>query len=168
MKLFSPLLPKFKTNPQAGFTLVELLVVIFVIGILSALILTNLVGVRGRASDASLKNDLYQLKTALRLYYNDFQRYPRSQNGNIMGCWADADSECSRGGEFEASSVYMRQLPDEYEYYSDNLDSFVLLVELNNLSDESIEASQARCQSQIQALGLSAEIEEGTYAVCAD
>lgn len=61
-----------------GFTLIEILVVISIIGILAALLLANMVGVRERAADARLKNNLNQVKTALRLYYNDTQAYPTS------------------------------------------------------------------------------------------
>lgn len=65
-----------KTTQLNGFTLIEVLVVISIIGILAAFILPNLTGIRGRASDAQAKNNLNQIKSALRLYYNDNQTYP--------------------------------------------------------------------------------------------
>lgn len=65
-----------KITQLNGFTLIEVLVVISIIGILAAFILPNLTGVRGRASDTQAKNNLNQLKSALRLYYNDNQTYP--------------------------------------------------------------------------------------------
>lgn len=61
-----------------GFTLIEILVVVSIIGILAALLLSNMVGVRERAADARLKSNLKQMATALRLYYNDNQTYPPS------------------------------------------------------------------------------------------
>lgn len=132
-------------SQQDGFTLVELLVVISIIGILAAMLLTNFVGVRGRAGDAKKKNDLRQLKTALRLYYNDFQHYPTASGASIAGCGLDGDTTC--GGEFAAggNSVYMNQLPVDFQYFSDGGDSFILQAELENVSDDSILESQNRC-----------------------
>jgi type II secretion system protein G len=132
----------------AGFTLIELLVVISVIGILAGLILVNLVGVRGRAGDARAKSDLKSLKTALRLYYNDYQQYPAGSGGTMMGCGATGASSCDEGGEFSAgagNTMYMGQLPQNFSYYSDNADEFLLVVPLENASDEDITTSQAKC-----------------------
>lgn len=134
---------------QRGFTLIELLVVISVIGILAGLLLTNFVGVRGRAADVRIKNDLNQLKKALRLYYNDYQLYPASSGGSIMGCGAAGTAACSGGGTFSAGSgggiLYMKQLPADFVYYSDGDDQFILVGVLENASDEDLAASLDRC-----------------------
>ena len=67
-----------------GFTLVELLVVISLIGILSTLVIANLNSARERARDAQRKSDLRNIQTALRLYYNDNAGYPASSSYNIV------------------------------------------------------------------------------------
>ena len=97
-----------------GFTLIELLVAVAIMGVLSTLVMTNMQGVRERARDVARKSDLNQIKTALRLYYNDFQAYP-ADNGSqqIVGCGNDGDADCVWGTSlFGSSSVtYMKKLP---------------------------------------------------------
>lgn len=151
-----------------GFTLIELLVVISIISVLSGLILVNVVGVRQRAADARRKSDLRQLKSALRLYYNDFQNYPVGA-GTLDGCGAAGDTACTT--QFSAGSgptMYMSELPAEYEYYSDGLDGFLLVVTLDNLSDTEIATSQTRCNLGSRAAYYAGPPATDEYFVCED
>lgn len=61
-----------------GFTLVELLLVIAIIGILSTIVLTSLAGARAKARDAKRVADIKQIQLALALYYTDNGYYPLS------------------------------------------------------------------------------------------
>lgn len=153
---------------QPGFTLIELLIVISIIGILAGLLFINFGGVRERGRDAARKNDLRQLKTALRLYYNDYQRYPFSSTGApsyaIRACnksaGADPDdpdpanfSVCQWGATFTDDVQYM-ELPQDplntgdyvyrYEMTNDG-ESFNLCALLENTSDSQAQESRESC-----------------------
>lgn len=65
----------FKTGRE-GFTLLELLVVVVVIGILAALAIPSFSAHRQRANNAAALLDLNQVKNQLGLYYLEKQCYP--------------------------------------------------------------------------------------------
>jgi prepilin-type N-terminal cleavage/methylation domain-containing protein len=63
-------------NNKKGFTLVELLVVISIIGILSTFAIVSLNAARIKARDALRKGDMAQIRTALNLYFDEYDEYP--------------------------------------------------------------------------------------------
>lgn len=63
-------------NKQQGFTIIELLVVIVIIGILVALLLPNLFSAQQRARDTERKNDLKTIQQQAEAYYSDNNFYP--------------------------------------------------------------------------------------------
>ena len=75
------LLSRARRGIQAGFTLIELMVVLVIIGVLAALIVPN---VLDRADDARVtaaRTDVNNLMQALKLYKLDNQRFPSTEQG---------------------------------------------------------------------------------------
>ncbi|MBT4385184.1 type II secretion system protein [Candidatus Peregrinibacteria bacterium] len=92
----------------AGFTLVELLIVITIIGILSVALVPRLIGGSAKARDAARRADLGQIVTALELFASD-----------NSGLYPDA-SECTNSVAMTADlGTYMTTVPDDPK--TDNL-----------------------------------------------
>ncbi len=63
-----------------GFTIVELLIVIVVIGILATITIVSYTGVQNRAFDITVQSDLKNLATYIELYKIDNAKYPSSSS----------------------------------------------------------------------------------------
>lgn len=65
-------------SPRAGFTLVELMVVLAVIALLLSIVVPHYAGRVTRAEEAVLQENLVLLRDALDKHYADAGRYPES------------------------------------------------------------------------------------------
>ena len=63
---------------QQGFSLIELIVVVTIIGILAGIALINVRTAQTKAREAALKENLFQMRKAIDNFYADKQRYPSS------------------------------------------------------------------------------------------
>ena len=61
---------------KKGFTLIEILIVVVIIGILTSIVLVGVGGFRERARDAKRVADLRQVQGALEIYYAQNNAYP--------------------------------------------------------------------------------------------
>lgn len=66
---------------QQGFTLIEIMVVVVIIGILAALIAPNIIGRDDQARVAAAKSDMQAISQALDMFKMDNFRYPMTEPG---------------------------------------------------------------------------------------
>jgi general secretion pathway protein G len=66
---------------STGFTLIELMVVLVIIGVLAALIVPNVLDRADDARTTAARTDVNNLMQALKLYKLDNQRYPSGEQG---------------------------------------------------------------------------------------
>jgi len=66
---------------QRGFTLLEIMVVVVILGILAALVVPKIISRPDEARVIAAKQDIASLLQALKLYRLDNQRYPTTEQG---------------------------------------------------------------------------------------
>ena len=82
---------------QGGFTLIELMVVIVIIGILVAIALPNFIGAQDRAKVSSVKANMHTFQTALETYGVDW-------GGNYPDNVTNLQTEATNGKYWKAFS----------------------------------------------------------------
>lgn len=73
-------------NNRKGFTVIELLVVLAIIGILAGLIMGAAQSARKQALIAKAKASISSLETALGMFQSDIGAYPSAGNANMITC----------------------------------------------------------------------------------
>jgi len=102
---------------RRGFTILELLVVMAIIGILAAIGLASYPGVQQKARDARRKSDLASLARGMEMFYNDYGRYPVITAASDMGTSipaADLAAGLIWGHPWIVNNViYMSEIPSD-------------------------------------------------------
>ena len=122
---------KRKRPPNSGFTLMELLVVVAILGLLATIGLVNFRSSQIKGRDTQRKSDLGQIQRALEMYYNDYGSYPTALPGG-GGPWQDAKE-----------TLYMKEVPKDskdpaniYLYQQKNDGTgYALYATLENIND---------------------------------
>ncbi len=106
---------------ESGFTIVELLIVIVVIGILAALVLNTFQGVQARARDTERETDVNALHTQYEVYYNDNGFYPLYATANDATNFPGLDVEAlndPNNNALQSGAVPAANGTDHQYYYA--------------------------------------------------
>jgi general secretion pathway protein G len=117
-----------KHQRAAGFTLIELMIVLFILGLLAALVAPRLMGRVGKAKQKSAQAQLQMLGTALDLFHLDVGRYPSDEEG-LKSLYQKPDNLPAWAGPYLTKDVpkdpwgrnYVYKFPGEhgpYDLYS--------------------------------------------------
>lgn len=117
-----------KYKDKRGFTIVELLIVIVVIGILAALVLNSFRGVQERARDTERRTDTNSIATQLEVYYTDNAGYPVFTGEVNTDSWITAnlkgaDLNAWRAPNLSANSMVNSATPTKNQYGYTPLDA---------------------------------------------
>lgn len=97
---------------KKAFTLIEMLIVMAIMGILTAITVGQFQTAKKKANDTARKGDLNSVAKALQMYFTDYGRLP---DANATGQIVMNGVAIPWGGEFKDSAgyIYMKQLPVE-------------------------------------------------------
>jgi general secretion pathway protein G len=112
---------------QDGFTLIEIMVVILILGLLATIVVQSLRGATDKAKRVKAQADIAELKTGLDRYYLDAGSYPTTDQG--LQSLVAAPSGGNVPANYE-SGGYLQSIPKDpwgnaYYYQSDG-NSYVL------------------------------------------
>lgn len=119
-------------NKQSGFTLLEVMVVVVILGILASFVVPNLLGNKEKADQQKAITDIVALENALDMYKLDNGVYPTTDQGLDALVTRPTGSPEPRNYR---SDGYIRRLPsdpwgNDYQYLSPgdngNIDVFTL------------------------------------------
>src|ERR1035438_7785867 len=94
---------KFK-NKSEGFTIIELLIVIVVVGILGLLVVTTYSGIQAKSRNAARQKELKDLQSQIEAYYSQNGYYPNLTDMNSPSWRSSNMKNLSNGDLVDPSS----------------------------------------------------------------
>ncbi|TSC81951.1 MAG: putative General secretion pathway protein GspG [Parcubacteria group bacterium Gr01-1014_20] len=137
---------------KKGFTLIEILIVVAIIGILASVVLVGLGPLQRQGRDARRISDIKQIQTGLELYYTKCGYYPGAAQAT-PACGARAAglvtlpvtiAAADLGGIIIGSALGVSNMPEdpnasrEYQYQSDGT-VYVLRAQLDDANNRALQ-----------------------------
>lgn len=109
-----------RRRAQRGFTLIEIMVVVVIMGVLAALVVPKLINRTGESKVAAAKVDIATIMQALKLYKLDNQRYPTTEQGLVALIEKPSSGPAANGWK---AGGYVEKMPKDpwgnpYQYLS--------------------------------------------------
>lgn len=101
---------KIATNKQQGFTLIEVMVVVVILGILAAVVVPRIMDNPDKARITKAKQDIRAIESALNLYRLDNFNYPNTEQG--LDALVSAPSDLVNSDNYKQGG-YIRKLPQD-------------------------------------------------------
>ncbi len=110
----------YNTRPARGFTLIEIMVVVVIMGVLAALVVPKLLSRTGESKVAAAKVDIATIMQSLKLYKLDNTRYPTTEQGLQALLVKPASGPAANGWK---EGGYLEKMPKDpwgfqYQYLS--------------------------------------------------
>jgi general secretion pathway protein G len=108
---------------HSGFTLIEVMIVIVILGVLAALIVPKVMGRPDEARMAAARQDIFTIMQSLKLYKLDNRRYPTTEQG--LAALVQKPSQAPVPQNWSAGG-YLERLPNDpwgqpYQYLNPGL-----------------------------------------------
>lgn len=148
---------------QGGFTIVELLIVIVVIGILATLVIVTFTGIQKKARDNQRQTDINAVNSQLAAFYTEHGYYPTAQDlktgtflsANMKGLdpesLVDPKQDSSKGDTISGTAVPATT----YQY------SYVATASVVGATCDNATASDPTTNSGCDTYTLTAHLENG-------
>ncbi len=95
---------------QSGFSLLEVMVVIFIIGLLATVVMVNVLPSQDKAMREKARADIRTLEQALELYRLDLRTYPSTEQG--LQALLEAPDDLASPERYQPGG-YIRRLPED-------------------------------------------------------
>ncbi|HYG26048.1 MAG TPA: type II secretion system major pseudopilin GspG [Caulobacteraceae bacterium] len=105
-----PATRRSRPNSEAGFTLVEMMVVVVILGLLATVVLVNVLPAQDRAMREKARADIAVLEQAVESYRLDNLTFPRAEHG--LEALVTAPGDMTRPDRYREGG-YIRRLPKD-------------------------------------------------------